>query len=140
MVRAVSVAALLSLGLVFACSGTTVGGEGGEGGDASTPPTPKPSPQKQCETYASTWCNRAFTCYVQVGRIQQSAFQRNMDNCTKVVRDSLPCSAVEATGSGYDACLQGIKAMDCAKWDVPASQIGQIVPPSSCDEALIIPG
>jgi len=139
MVRAVGAAVLVWLGCLFGCSGKTVGEEGGEGGEPAAP-SPQVSPQKQCETYAKKWCGKAFACYVQVGRLAESARQQNVDKCVKVVEDSLPCSAVNSVGQGYGACMSGIEAMSCSKWDVPSNQIGTIVPPPGCDDALVISG
>lgn len=139
MVRVLTAAALVGLGFVFACSGTTTGGEGGAGA-GSAPATPQASPVKKCEAYASKWCNKVFSCYVQVGRLDESGRQRNVDSCNNLLASAIPCSAVTSVGGDYDACLSGIDAMDCSKWDVPINQVGTVGPPTSCNEALAISG
>jgi hypothetical protein len=139
MVRAAFIALLLGglgVGWLGACSGKTVGEEGGDGGDSSMPPT-KPSPVVQCQTYASTWCTKAFGCYVQVGRLEQESLQYNVDQCKKIVADKLPCSAATSTSSDFDTCITQIKGMACSKWDIPETQFGTVIPPTSCNDALL---
>lgn len=142
MVRAASVALLLGLSLVGACSGKFEGSEDGDGGEASggKPPVktpPKPSPVKACQTYASTWCVKAFGCYVQVGRLDENSRQYNIDECTRLIIEKLPCSAATSVGGDYDKCLTQVKGMACSKWDVPQAQFATVVPPTSCDEAVL---
>jgi len=146
MVRAACVALLFGLSLLGACSGKTEGDDdddddsgNGNGGTTSKPPVktpPKPSPVKACQTYASTWCVKAFGCYVQVGRIQESMRQYNVDECTRLIDEKLPCSAATAVGQTYDKCLTQVKGMACSKWDVPQTQFATVVPPASCDEVV----
>ena len=138
MVRAAFMALLLVVGSLGACSGKTVGEESGDGGDSGmTPSKPKPSPVVQCQTYASTWCTKAFGCYVQVGRLEEASRQYNIDQCKKVVTEALPCSATTSTGSDFDKCITQIKGMACSKWDVPATQFGTVMAPASCNDALL---
>jgi hypothetical protein len=144
MVRAASVALLLGLGLslVGACSGKFEGDESGDGGEsgAAKPPVktpPKPSPLKACQTYASTWCVKAFGCFVQVGRLDEASLQFNVDECTKVIIETLPCSAATSVGGEYDKCLTSVKGMACSKWDVPQTQFATVIPPTSCDEVVL---
>jgi hypothetical protein len=121
MVRAVSALVLLC-GLVLlggACSGKTLT----EGDDDDDDPV---SPTQKCHTYASTWCNKAFGCYVKVGRMKESERQGNVDKCVKIIVDRLPCSEVSSV----------IDGMSCARWDVPTTQFGTVTPPTSCDTAL----
>ena len=134
MVRWVFAGLLFGVGLLGACAGKSEGSNEGEGGEAAKPP--KPSPVQQCQTYASTWCNKAFGCYVQVGRIDQSSLQPNVDQCTQLIIDHLPCSAATGTGDDFDKCISQIKGMACSKWNVPQTQFATVVPPSSCDTAL----
>src|SRR5687767_8374312 len=122
MVRVFLAAALAGLALwLGACAGTTVGGEDpeGGGGSAGSPIAPTTTPAKQCEAYASTWCTRSFSCYVQVGRLDEGSKQYNIDMCKKLIIDKLPCSEVQAVGASYSTCISQIKAMACSKWDVP---------------------
>ncbi len=139
MVR-VALAAVLAGSVLWlcACAGTTVGGEeepsGGKGG--SSPSKPAVSPAKQCEDYATTWCNRSFNCYVSVGRLDEASKQYNIDQCKKLIIDKLPCSAVTSVGSSYPTCISQINAMACSKWDVPKDKFGTVPVPASCDEAL----
>jgi len=135
-------AALLLVGLVSlgACSGKTTDDDGA-GGDSGTdkPPVktpPKPSPVKACQTYASTWCTRAFGCYVQVGRLDEGSRDSNIAQCTQLIIDKLPCSAATGVGDDFDKCIAQVKGIACSKWDVPQTQFGSVVPPSSCDTAL----
>jgi hypothetical protein len=140
MVRAACVALLLGLSLLGACSGKTVDDEGGEGGESSTPPVktpPKPSPVKACQTYASTWCTKAFGCYVQVGRLDEGSRQYNVDECTRLIIEKLPCSDATSVGSDYEKCLTQVKGMACSKWNVPQTQFATVVPPASCDEVVL---
>jgi hypothetical protein len=141
MVRAAFVGLLLGLCALGACSGKTVSEEGDDGGDSTagkspvkTPP--KPSPVKACQTYASTWCTKAFGCYVQVGRLDENSRQYNVDECTRLIIEKLPCSAATSVGGDYDKCLSQIKGIACSKWDVPQTQFATVIPPSSCDSAV----
>jgi len=141
MVRAALVGLLLGLCTLGACSGKTVGEEEGDGGDstAGKPPVktpPKPSPVKACQTYASTWCTKAFGCYVQVGRLDEGSRQYNVDECTRLIIEKLPCSAATSVGGDYDKCLSQVKGIACSKWDVPQTQFATVIPPSSCDSAV----
>lgn len=111
-------------------------GDGGSAGSGGTAAKPKPSPVKACQTYASTWCTKAFGCYVQVGRLDEGSRQYNVDQCTQLIVDKLPCSAATSVGDAYDKCLSQIKGIACSKWNVPQTQFGTVVPPSSCDNAL----
>ena len=131
--RAVSAVVLCGLMAVGACSGKTVGEGDGDGGDTGAPAVPA---SKKCEAYASTWCNKAFGCYVKVGRMKESDRQRNVDECYRIIVDRLPCSEVMSVSPDYEKCVSQIKGMACSRWDVPTTQFGTIVPPSSCDEAL----
>jgi len=142
MVRAASMALLLGLSLVGACSGKFEGNEDGDGGESSAGKPPaqmptKPSPVKACQTYASTWCVKAFGCYVQVGRLDENSRQYNIDECTRLIVEKLPCSAATSVGDDYDKCLTQIKGMACSKWDVPQTRFATVVPPTSCDEAVL---
>src|SRR3954466_14093583 len=136
MVRVVGAALLVALLIAGGCSGKTETGDDDDatGGTASKPP--KPSPVAQCKTYANTWCNKGFGCYVQVGRLDQASLQSNVDACSGVVVDRLPCSAVTAVSSSYDKCISQIKGMACSKWDVPQTQFATVAAPATCTEAL----
>jgi hypothetical protein len=127
MVRAVLAAVLCGLFTLGACSGKTL--EDGSGDDDT------PAPQK-CQAYASTWCNKVFNCYVNVGRIKEAAKKTNVDQCYDIIVDRLPCSEVASVSDDYDTCLSQINGMACSRWDVPATQIGTVTPPASCDNAL----
>jgi hypothetical protein len=143
MVRVV-VAAVLAGTVVWlgGCAGSVVGGEDGDGGMSSggkatsSPSMPSASAPKQCETYVNTWCNRSFTCYVEVGRLDAGSKKYNVDQCKKLLIDNLPCSAVQTVGSSYPTCISQIKSMACSSWDVPKEQFASVPFPSSCDEAL----
>ena len=126
MVRVLGVVLLLATTAPGSCSGKT------ESGDDDT----KPSPVAQCQTYASTWCNKAFGCYVEVGRLDEGSRQTNVDQCVQLITDKLPCSGVTSVSSDYDTCISQIKGMACSKWNVPSTQFGTITPPASCDNAL----
>jgi hypothetical protein len=43
---------------------------------------------------------------------------------------------VASVSDDYDTCLSQINGMACSRWDVPATQIGTVTPPTSCDNAL----
>jgi hypothetical protein len=139
MVRWVFAGLLLGVGSLGACAGKSEGSSDGEGGESAKPPVktpPKPSPPQQCATYASTWCNKAFGCYVQVGRLDQGSLQYNVDQCTQLIIDKLPCSAATGSGEDFDKCISQVKGMACSKWNVPQVSFASVVPPSSCDSAL----
>ncbi len=140
MVRVFGAALLLGLVSLGACSGKTTD-DSGAGGDSGmdTPPAkkpPRPSPLQQCQTYAGTWCTKAFGCYVQVGRLDEGSRQSDVDQCTQLINDKLPCSAATGTGDDFDKCISQIKGMACSKWNVPQVSFVTVVPPSSCDTAL----
>lgn len=126
MARVVVAALLLGLGLglVSGCSGKV------DDDDDDVDPV------QACQTYASTWCNKAFGCYVQVGRLDEALRQSDVDSCVSVVVSKLPCSAASSLGDDYDKCISQIKGMACSKWDVPQTQFGTVRPPASCDNAL----
>ena len=128
MVRAVSAMVLLCGVVVLggACSGKMLP----EDDDDST------SPVQKCQIYASTWCNKAFGCYVKVGRMKESERQGNVDKCIQVIVDRLPCSEISSVSDDYDTCISQIEGMSCSRWDVPTTQFGAITPPTSCDTAL----
>jgi hypothetical protein len=128
MVRVALAAVLCGFFAISACSGKMV--DDGAGDDDGTP-----APQK-CEAYASTWCNKVFGCYVKVGRIKEAAKKTNVDQCYNIIVDKLPCSEVASVSDDYDTCLSQINGMACSRWDVPATQVGTVVPPSSCEGAL----
>ena len=99
VLRAAGVVASLCLGLTLGCAGSTVGGE--DGGDDDAPATggqkatpPAGDPRKQCETYAATWCEKSFGCFVKQGQLDQGALKYNVDQCKKLIIEKLPCSAV----------------------------------------------
>ena len=139
MVRAVFAGLLLGIGLLGACGGKSEGSTGGEGGGAAKPPVKTPtqaSPVQQCQTYANTWCTKAFGCYVQVGRLDEHSRQSNVDQCTKLIVEHLPCSAATGTGQNFDQCVSEIRGMACSLWNVPQEKFTTVVPPGSCDTAL----
>jgi hypothetical protein len=138
MARAAVVGLFICLGWLSACAGKVEGamddtGAGVAGGSSTKP---KPTPVQACQGYASTWCTKAFGCYVQVGRLNEASRQYNVDQCTKLIVDNLPCSAATSAGSGYEQCLSQIRSMACSNWNVPNEKFATIVPPSSCDQAV----
>jgi hypothetical protein len=128
MVRALTAVLLGGLALLGACSGQTL--EEDED-DVDTVPAPQ-----RCQTYASTWCNKSFGCYVEVGRMKETERQRNVTECIQIIVDKLPCSKVTSVSDDYDTCISQIEGMSCSRWDVPTSSFGTITPPDSCDYAL----
>ena len=137
MLRAVFAGLLLGLSVLGACSGKYETDEDGNGGSAGkTTKPPKPNAPAACGDYASTWCAKAFGCYVQVGRLDEGSRQYNVDECTRLIVERLPCSAATSVGGDYNTCLSQIKGMACSKWNVPQTQFATVVPPTSCDEAL----
>ena len=130
-VRVFGAVLLAGLGFLASCAGKSVDeGAGGAANDDG------PTPVEQCRKYASTWCNKAFGCYVQVGRLDQSDLQYNVDQCIQLIEDKLPCSGVVSVGEDYNKCISQIKSMACSRWNVPETQFGTVTPPDSCDEAV----
>jgi hypothetical protein len=140
MLRAVGVVVSLCISLGLACAGTTVGGEDTGDDDAPSggkaPSLPGASPVKQCETYATTWCEKSFGCFVKEGRLDQGSLKYNVDQCKKLIIEKLPCSAVKSVSSTYSKCLADVKALSCSKFDVPPEQFTTVPQPSSCDEVV----
>jgi hypothetical protein len=136
MRRMVGALLLSALAAPGACSGKTVGSDDGGSGSGGKSSKPTPSPVAQCRTYASTWCTRAFNCYVQVGRLDEGSRQYNTDQCVQLIDNKLPCSGVSSVSRDYDKCLTQIKGMACSKWDVPQTAFGTVKPPAICDNAL----
>jgi hypothetical protein len=140
MLRAVGWVASLCFGLSLACAGTTVGGEdmgdddAATGGKKTSPPAT--SPPKQCQTYAATWCEKSFGCFVSEGRLDKGSLQYNIDQCKKLIIEKLPCSAVKSVSSSYSKCLSDVKALSCSKFDVPPENFTSVPQPSSCDEVV----
>lgn len=131
VVRAVGAALFLGVCLLASCSGKSY--DDGAGGASNQD---DPSPVEQCRAYASTWCNKAFGCYVKVGRLAESDLQYNVDQCIDVIENALPCSEIASTSDDYDTCISQIKGMACSKWNVPQTQFSSVRPPTSCDVAL----
>lgn len=131
VVRAIGAVLLVVSTMLGACSGKTQ--DEGAGGASNQD---EPSPVEQCQDYASTWCNKAFSCYVQVGRLDQDSLQSNVDQCIQVIEDRLPCSGVTSVTSDYAKCLSQIKGMACSRWNVPQTQFATVTPPSICAEVL----
>lgn len=110
---------------------------GGASSDGAAGEPAKPSPVSECQSYASTWCSKAFGCYVEVGRIDQDTAQTNTDACVRQIDDRLPCSAVTDVSDTYDTCIAQINGMACSRWNVPQTQFGTVTPPASCTDALV---
>lgn len=129
MARVVTAALLLgvALGLSLGCSGKTVEEDDEE---------EQVDPVVGCNTYANTWCYKAFNCYAQVGRIDQSQVEQNASACVGVIVNKFPCSATSSLGDEYGKCISQVKGMACSKWDVPQLQFATVRPPASCDTAL----
>jgi hypothetical protein len=124
-----------------ACAGKTIEAEDGPvagGGSAGKPskPAPTTSPVAQCKTLASTWCNKAFGCYVKVGRMSESLAKTNTKQCIDLFVEHAPCAEVTSVGADYNQCIAQIKAMDCKQWNVPQEQFGTIGEPVSCEMSL----
>ncbi len=139
MVRVAMAGLLLGLVQLGGCAGKTLEGDGdggaATGGKASKPP-PSASPVTQCKSLASTWCNKAFGCYVKVGRLAESQKKANVEACVNLFVQRAPCSEVTSVGGDYGTCISQINAMDCKQWNVPQEQFGTISEPVSCESAL----
>jgi hypothetical protein len=101
--------------------------------DAADEGTPPP---QLCREYATTWCNKFFTCSVKVGRTKEADKQAAVSKCYDIINERLPCADVQSVTDDYDTCITQINGMSCAKWDVPTAQAASIVPPASCDNAM----
>lgn len=136
MVREVAAAVWLLCCSLCSCSGQVEDGDG-NGGSAGKTSKPEPSPETRCQTYASTWCNKAFGCYVKVGRIDQSLLESDVSSCIDVIVTHLPCSAVTSVNStNYDKCNSQIKGMACSRWDVPQTQFASVAAPEVCSDVF----
>ncbi len=129
-------AAVYGFAALCACSGQTEGGDTADGGDAGGTGGKGASAPAKCERYASTWCKRAFGCYVEVGRLQASALRQNVDQCYRLISERLPCAEITTIGPNYEACLAQMTRMACSSWDVPPNEFGTVTPPSSCSDVL----
>lgn len=98
----------------------------------------KSKQQAQCEEFADTWCGKAIGCYAQVGRLPASQASDATAQCARVLKASFPCEDVVAVGSSFSSCLSGIKAMDCAQWDVPQEELSSVQPPATCSGVLML--
>lgn len=133
----------LCLGLTVACAGATVGGEDtgdddapATGGKKGTSTPPAISAPKQCETYASTWCEKSFGCFVKQGQLDAGSLKYNVDQCKKLIIEKLPCSAVKSVSKTYNQCLTDVKALSCTKFNVPPEKFTTIPQPASCEEVV----
>lgn len=139
MVRVAMAGLLLGIVQLGGCAGKTLeegDGDVAAGGSTTSTPPPNTSPVTQCKSLASTWCSKAFGCYVQVGRIAESQKKANVDSCVKLFVDHAPCSEVKSIGGEYKTCVSQINAMACSQWNVPPEQFGTIGEPISCESAL----
>lgn len=123
--------------LLLAAAGPGSCDNGGSSSDGAAGETSKPSPVTQCQTYASTWCNKSLGCYVQLGRIDADTGQTDIDECVQRIHDTLPCTGVTDVADTYDTCISQIKGMACSRWNVPQTQFGTVTPPASCDNAFV---
>jgi hypothetical protein len=98
----------------------------------------KSKPQAQCEEFADTWCEKALGCYTQVGRLPASQTSDAIAQCSRALKATFPCEDVVAVGSSFSSCLSGIKAMDCAVWDVPQEELSTVHPPDTCTGVLML--
>jgi hypothetical protein len=141
MVREALAGLLLVVAPLGACAGKTIeadDGPGANGGTAGKPskPVPTATPAAQCKTLATTWCNKAFGCYVKVGRMSATLAKTNTKQCIDLAVEHAPCSEVTSVGAEFDTCIRQINAMDCKLWNVPQEQFGTINEPISCETSL----
>jgi len=127
----------LGVVLLLAAAGPGSCDKAGSSSDGAAGEASKPSPVTECQTYASTWCNKAFGCYVEVGRIDADTAQTKTDECVQQIEDTLPCTAVTAVSDDYDKCVSQINGMACSRWNVPQTQFGTVAPPVSCSDAFV---
>ena len=131
MLRELGVALLLAAAAPGSC------GSGHDSSDGAAGETSKPSPLVQCQTYASSWCNKAFGCYVEIGRIDSDTGQTKAAECMQQIADGLPCSSVTDVSANYDKCISQINGLACSRWNVPQTQFGSVLPPVSCNDAFV---
>lgn len=138
MVRVAMAGLLLGIVQLGGCAGKTIeeGDDAVAGGGKTSKPPPNTSPVTQCKTLATTWCNKAFGCYVKVGRIAESQKKANVDSCVNLFVEHAPCAEVKSVGNDYNTCISQINAMDCKQWNVPQEKFGTIGEPISCESAL----
>jgi hypothetical protein len=138
MVRVAWAGLLLVMVQLGGCAGKTLeeGDDAAAAGGKTSKPPPGTSPVTQCKSLASTWCNKAFGCYVKVGRLPESQRKANTDSCIKLFVEHAPCAEVTSVGSEYNTCIAQINAMACSQWNVPQEQFGTIGEPISCESSL----
>lgn len=130
MLRELGVALLLAAAAPGSCDNG--GSSSGSAGETSTA-----SPEAQCETYATTWCNKSFGCYVEDGRIDSDTAQTKTDECVQQIEGGLPCTSVTGVADNYDTCITQINGMACSRWNVPQTQFGSVLPPTSCNDIFV---
>lgn len=95
-------------------------------------------PVGKCKDFAHTWCDHAISCSVQVGRLPATEQAKQTDDCERVAIAAVNCDKAIAVSGQYDTCMSGVAAMPCSSWDVEASQLGSVSPPSSCTGVITI--
>jgi hypothetical protein len=120
--------------VVLAVTWVACAGDGDDGGTASA----SNAAVRGCEAFAQTWCGRAIGCLVELGTLTASDRAVNEDVCIDVGVASAQCERAVALGPTYDQCLEDIDAMPCSHWNVPMSQLGTVMPPSTCAQQVLV--
>jgi hypothetical protein len=131
MLRVVSAVVLWGLFGLVACSGKYVDQD-----DEDTTKPPTKSPPQLCREYANAWCTKFFTCYVKVGRMQESEKQKNITACYDDLNERLPCAEVSSISDDFDTCVSQVNGLSCTKFDLPRTQLQSIQAPASCDGVM----
>jgi len=109
----------------------------GTNNDGSGGAADEPTPVEECQTYATTWCNKSLGCYVKLGHLDESRLQKEVDDCVGIVEQSASCSDVTSTTEDYPTCIEQVKGMACSRWDVAPIDFGTVLPPVSCGTAFL---
>jgi hypothetical protein len=92
----------------------------------------------KCHTFASTWCNATVACLVANGTLTEAARASNASVCFDTAIAAAQCKKAVSTSASYDQCLVDIKSMDCARWNVPESELGTVQPPATCQGIILV--
>ncbi|HYO98565.1 MAG TPA: hypothetical protein VER33_28880 [Polyangiaceae bacterium] len=98
----------------------------------------KEQAELQCEDFAETWCSRALSCAVEVGRLPAAQLERQRGNCQRILIAAVPCERAFSVTPSYNDCISGVNAMECQRWDVPEEEVATVTPPAVCQGVILV--